>query len=155
MASEQHQCAASKGSMAREAVHCCKECKASLHSYVACKAVWMPADNDYFCGKACIVAYNEKNEDQFEVQQRPGGLPVSSDADEDEEDGHPRAHDEIDDDDPNCVGSPTLQGPPSRRLRRRVIAAAPTAASGAARAPGSLQSFGFAVALGRAAPSHG
>ena len=75
------------------------------------------------------------------MRLRPGEWPVSSDADEDEEDGRPQARDEIEDDDPHRVGSP-----PSRRLRRRVIAAAPTAASGAARAPGSLQSFGFSAA---------
>lgn len=89
-----------------------------------------------------IVAYNEKHQsDLFEVRPRPGEWPISSDADEDEEDGRPQARDEIEDDDPHRVGSP-----PSRRLRRRVIAAAPTAASGAARAPGSLQSFGFSMA---------
>ena len=58
MASEQLQCAACKGSMAQEAVHFCKECNGSLHSVVMCKAVWMPADDDYFCGKACIKVVN-------------------------------------------------------------------------------------------------
>ena len=129
----------------------CKEGKGSLHSILMCtKAVWMPADDDYFCGEACIVTcHNEKNQNQFEVQQRPGGAPVSTDEDEDEDDWRPQAHDEIEDDDPYCVGSPTLEGPPAKRLRRRVTAAPTTAASAASAAPGasgaSLRNF-FTVA---------
>ena len=61
MASEQLQCAACKGSMAQEAVHFCKECNGSLHSHVMCEAVWMPADDDYFCGKACILSHTTRS----------------------------------------------------------------------------------------------
>ena len=83
------------------------------------------------------------------MQQRPGGAPVSTDEDEDEDDWRPQAHDEIEDDDPHCVGSPTLEGPPAKRLRRRVTAAPTTAASAASAASGasgaSLRNF-FTVA---------
>jgi hypothetical protein len=42
-------------------VHCCKHpsCKKPLHSSIMCKSVWMPIDGAYFCGAACINAYNK------------------------------------------------------------------------------------------------
>lgn len=41
-------------------VHCCKNCKADLHSYIVCEAVWMPLDNAYFCSSSCIRNHNSK-----------------------------------------------------------------------------------------------
>ena len=41
--------------------HECKDCGTPL-----CEKVWMPLEGKYFCGNACVVAYNRKKVEEYE-----------------------------------------------------------------------------------------
>ena len=40
--------------------HRCKQCTTPLCSVVFCDKVWMPEDDSYFCGKGCVLEYNDE-----------------------------------------------------------------------------------------------
>ena len=40
--------------------HRCKQCTTPLCSVVFCDKVWMPEDYSYFCGKGCVLEYNDE-----------------------------------------------------------------------------------------------
>ena len=45
--------------------HECEACGSPLHSWIMCEKVWMPTENKYFCGKRCVIAYNERKEKEY------------------------------------------------------------------------------------------
>ena len=47
--------------------HECDGCNAPLHTIVVCEDVWMPEEGRYFCGAACVRAYNE-NQTRFSAR---------------------------------------------------------------------------------------
>ena len=64
--------------------HECDGCNAPLHTIVVCEDVWMPEEGRYFCGAACVRAYNEnqtreyeawKESDEYDAEADDGSLP--------------------------------------------------------------------------------
>lgn len=38
--------------------HMCRSCGKHVHVAILCPVVWMPKEDDYFCGEACLRAFN-------------------------------------------------------------------------------------------------
>lgn len=49
------------GTPNRAPAHSCKQCKQHLHAWSLCDAVWLPADDLYFCSAKCIRDKNDED----------------------------------------------------------------------------------------------